>query len=394
MGLAAWRSAHNRCSSSASTAVWTSLAPWRVARAASWVMACSVAVADSPSTSISSTASACDGMPVGPSVAATSRKVRSNISQAVAPSIRASTAQAVAASNESKIARIVAVAPATGISASSTSVKRARVPSLPTNRSTRCPSARSASAIAYPDDCFRTPTCDNASAGISRPTWVLICAIASESRRTAGTPIGHGASRRTHTSVPSSNTHRTPRTHGRVAPNLSVRAPAALAPTIPPIVQNRPLEGSTGKRSPSRRAASSISPRVAPAPTRIRRASTSTGPSSRKRLRSTITPGPTAPAAMPLPEPRGISATPSRLLQRMSAGTSSASAGTATAAGTHRAIPAPSAYIARASRSVRNTPRKSAGDSITYGTSCPPSGSGKALLGPDCSLVTLAVQTW
>ena len=42
----------------------------------------------------------------------------------------------------------LAVAPATGISASSTSVKRASVPSLPTSRSTRCPSARSASAIA------------------------------------------------------------------------------------------------------------------------------------------------------------------------------------------------------------------------------------------------------
>ena len=68
---------------------------------------------------------------------------------------------------------------------------------------------------------------------------------------------------------------------------------------------------------------------------------------------------------MPLPDPRGIRATPSRLPQRISVGTSSASAGTATPDGTQRAIPAPSAYIARASRSVRNTPRKSAGDSIT-----------------------------
>ena len=138
-------------------------------------------------------------------------------------------------------------------------------------------------------------------------------------------------------------------------------APAALVAAIPPTVQNAALDGSTGKRSPCVRTAWFTARSSAPGPTRTRRCSTSTIPMSAMRLRSTITPRPTAPPAIPLPDPRGTSDVELACAHRTSAATSPASRGTATARGRARAIPAPSAYTARAGRSSRKMPRKPGG---------------------------------
>ena len=90
--------------------------------------------------------------------------------------------------------------------------------------------------------------------------------------------------------------------------NASSANPRRWSPAIPPTVQNAPLDGSTGKRSPCARAARSTSARTAPGPTRIVRACDDRPRRwSRHRLRSTITPSPIAPPGMLLPEPRGMS---------------------------------------------------------------------------------------
>ena len=119
-------------------------------------------------------------------------------------------------------------------------------------------------------------------------------------------------------------------------------APAALHAATPPIVQNAPLDGSTGKRSPTARAAASTASRVTPGPAHTRRAATSTAPNAASPLTSTITPSPIAPPAMLLPEPRGTSGARRSAAHATSGATSSASAGTATARGHARAIPAAS----------------------------------------------------
>ena len=90
------------------------------------------------------------------------------------------------------------------------------------------------------------------------------CASASSSARTGRNRAGAGSPRRIHERAPLAKTHSRPCTQARVAPKRRERAPAALAPTMPPIVQKAPLDGSTGKRSPTSRAAASTAPRSAP----------------------------------------------------------------------------------------------------------------------------------
>jgi len=89
-------------------------------------------------------------------------------------------------------------------------------------------------------------------------------------------------------------------------------------------------------------ARSFTAPSVAPGPTRIERDAASTSPIPASRERSTITPSPIAPPAIELPDPRGTRGTPVSADQRRSVTTSSASAGTATARGMIRWMPAAS----------------------------------------------------
>src|SRR5581483_9429168 len=156
---------------------------------------------------------------------------------------------------------------------------------------------------------------------------------------------------------PSANTQSSAVTHGRMDPCNSECAPAALVAVIPPMVQNAPLDGSTGSLRFKEETSELTWARIAPGPTTIRLPTT--GPMALRPLTSTMTAGPTAPPDMLLPEPRGISGVPVARDQRTSATTSSASAGTATASGVARAMPAASAYTARAGRSSRKIPRNS-----------------------------------
>src|SRR6185437_3721754 len=151
----------------------------------------------------------------------------------------------------------------------------------------------------YPDESLRTPACIDgvtASAVVRAPAML-------RKRCSAATLSGIGAPRRTVARVPSSNTQSSAITHRRVGPYLSECAPDALVDTIPPTVQNAPLDGSGGKRRPALRAAVSTSCHVIPGPTEIVRFATSTADMPRMRLRSTITPSPMAPPAIPLPDP-------------------------------------------------------------------------------------------
>jgi hypothetical protein len=70
------------------------------------------------------------------------------------------------------------------------------------------------------------------------------------SRWIAPIPAGGGEPRLISARVPSENTQSIARTHRRVAPKCIECAPAALVDVIPPIVQNAPLDGSTGKAEP------------------------------------------------------------------------------------------------------------------------------------------------
>ena len=143
MGLAACRSAQSRRSIAGCEAVVISRAPSRVNARPSRIAASRAANGDAPSTSASSTASACRDRPRAPSLAATSRKVRSSSSQALAPASRAAIAACVALSSEGNDASTVAVASATGVRRSSIAVNTASVPSLPVSNAT------SASPVAF-----------------------------------------------------------------------------------------------------------------------------------------------------------------------------------------------------------------------------------------------------
>ena len=133
------------------------------------------------------------------------------------------------------------------------------------------------------------------------------------------------------------------RTHARIDPKRIECGPAAFVAVMPPIVQNAPLDGSTGNRKPCLRAAASTSARNAPGPALTVRDATSTPAMSRHRLRSTMIPSPIAPPGMLLPEPRAISGSARSFAQRVRRERSSTSRGTATAIGTLRAMPAASA---------------------------------------------------
>ena len=117
--------------------------------------------------------------------------------------------------------------------------------------------------------------------------------------------FGRGSPRRTHARVPSAKTQSSPRTHARVAPIFTVRVPAAFDAHMPPMVQNAPDDGSTGKRRPCARAAASTASRSAPGPHHTVAATGSTAPMASSRERSSATPRPMAPFAMELAEPRG-----------------------------------------------------------------------------------------
>ena len=69
-----------------------------------------------------------------------------------------------------------------------------------------------------------------------------------------------------------------------------------------------------------------------------------------------MTPSPTAPPAMEVPEPRAINGCCVAFAQRTSVTTAWVVSGTATARGHSRATPAASLYTARASSSLRKLP--------------------------------------
>jgi len=170
--------------------------------------------------------------------------------------------------------------------------------------------------------------------------------------------------RRSSTTSPSAVTISTASTQRRTLPYRTDRAPAALVETTPPAVAHALLEGSGGSRSPAASARRSSSDRDTLALALARRREASISRRWGNPVRSRITPSPTLPPPMALPAPRGTSATPWVPAHRMTDATSSRSTGTLTAAGRIRKIPAPSAYAARARRSVRKTPRVAGGGSM------------------------------
>jgi hypothetical protein len=125
-------------------------------------------------------------------------------------------------------------------------------------------------------------------------------------------------------------------TQVRTLPERTERGPAALVATSPPDVANAPEEGSGGRRRPKGRAASLTAAPVTEAPTHTVRRGQSGTIERKPWLRSTTTPRPTLPPAMPLPAPRGTSGVPVSAAQHTSCSSSAAPRGTATALGTIR----------------------------------------------------------
>src|SRR2546430_604392 len=99
-------------------------------------------------------------------------------------------------------------------------------------------------------------------------------------------------------------------TQVRTLPHRTERGPAALVATIPPDVANAPEEGSGGSRRPKGRAAAVSSAHVTEAPAHSLRRGQSGVVQWNPWLRSTTTPRPTLPPAIPLPPPRGTSGVP------------------------------------------------------------------------------------
>ena len=129
----------------------------------------------------------------------------------------------------------------------------------------------------------------------------------------------------------------------RTLPDRTDRGPAALVDTMPPDVANAPEEGSGGKRSPNGCPAAVSSAQVVEAPAHTVWRGQLGAIQRNPRLRSTTTPCPTLPPAIPLPAPRGTNGTLDAAAQRTSRCSSSTPRGTATAAGRIRYTPAPSA---------------------------------------------------
>ena len=161
-------------------------------------------------------------------------------------------------------------------------------------------------------------------------------------RPIAGTCCGGEAPRTSRALDPSAKMQSSAVTHGRVEPYRSECAPAAFVETIPPMVANFPLDGSTGKRSPLASAVAFTESRSAPGSASIFFRSTSTRPIALILLRSTMTPDPRAPPAILVPDPRGVMGIPHSRAHDTIDKTSSASRGIATACGTRRSIPAAS----------------------------------------------------
>src|SRR5712692_7359648 len=83
--------------------------------------------------------------------------------------------------------------------------------------------------------------------------------------------------------------------------------PVRLVATRPPDVANAPEDGSGGSRRPKGRAAAVSSAHVTEAPAQSLRWGQSGAVQWKPWLRSTTTPRPTPPPAIPLPAPRGTS---------------------------------------------------------------------------------------
>ena len=178
----------------------------------------------------------------------------------------------------------------------------------------------------------------------------------------AGTPRGAGSPRRI-----TRASRRRRRSRGRSPTRASSRSassarPAAFVDAMPPTVQNAPLDGSTGKRSP-------CCARGAHRPRRARR------PGRRRIVRALDVDRPDAPAAQiddhAVADRAAGHAAPRSARDERRARVSPPSGrarrgrrrrrGTATARGMTRAMPAASEYTARASSSMRKTPRNSGG---------------------------------
>src|ERR1700716_3745592 len=87
----------------------------------------------------------------------------------------------------------------------------------------------------------------------------------------------------------------------RTLPHRTERGPAALVATMPPDVANAPEDGSGGSRRPKGRAAAVSSAHVTDAPAQRVRPDQSGAVHRTPWLRSTTTPRPTLPPAIPLP---------------------------------------------------------------------------------------------
>src|SRR5205814_10224687 len=153
-------------------------------------------------------------------------------------------------------------------------------------------------------------------AGVSRShTDVITPSVPSEPTSSAvrsypATSLRNGPPRRT--SSPGATTTSSPVTHAPVTPYLNACGPPAFVATFPPICDCSAAPGSGAKSRPPPRAVCRTAAVVTPASTSIRH---SRGSKERTRVsRSSATTTPpstgTAPAAYPVPPPRGTTGTP------------------------------------------------------------------------------------
>lgn len=255
----------------------------------------------------------------------------------------------------------------TGAVDHSTTVRKARVPSLPT-RSWRGSRSGRKRSRAYPEEFFRTRGQPRGRPASSRGSRRPPSSGPGGSRPgSAGVSASRGAPTRKRR--PRASTPSRAEIQAAEAPWRNVRALAALLAASPPEVHQDADEGRQGRNRPFRRASSSMRAAVAAAPDRSTvedRGAPSHGPTCRSSGGgATTTPVPRLPPGIPVPPPRGINGTPCSAAHRTSRTRSAVSLGVTYAAGRTRKGPETS-EAARSARSLRRTsPRKPAGSDGT-----------------------------
>ena len=168
--------------------------------------------------------------------------------------------------------------------------------------------------------------------------------------------LSFGMPGRRRSTVPSASTASKPPTCRRIGPWRRTLTPPAFVATIPPIVAASRAPKSTPTSQPAARTALCAATSVTPAPTvnSPESRSTSSTPSSRRRLTTTSPPRGTDPPTSPVLPPWGTTPTPASAQARSTPATSAVEAGrtTASAVPDQRRVQSVS-YDARRSGSVR-----------------------------------------